>query len=230
MQSLLHNLEIIPRDIALYRQALTHKSYINESGKRSAVALLHNQRLEFLGDAVLGTVMAEYLYQKFPFYEEGKLTRMKSGLVCGETLTLVGNRIGLGNYLLLGKGEKSEGGKMRDSNIEDALEAFIAAIFLDRGMGAAKKFILRLWNTELNNTNFLERDPKSTLQEWLAKHKQTRPQYRLLEESGPDHQKIFTVGLFIYEQWQLSAKAASRKKAEQEAARLFLEQQNFSKK
>lgn len=211
-----------PKNIALLDQALTHKSYVNELGKKKRNAVGYNQRLEFLGDAVLGIIIAQYLYINFPTLDEGKLTKMESFLVCADTLTEIGNEISLGELLLLGKGELATGGSKRASNVADAMEAFIGALFLTFQFKTTNEIVLRLWKTHLQNID-VSHDYKSRLQEWLAKHEQTRPEYKMENSSGLDHKKIFTVGLYIRGELVQTAKGSNRKKAEQQAALLYLQ-------
>lgn len=216
-------------DLEKIDQSLTHKSYINEvrnkpGNKNPDIEILHNQRLEFLGDAVLGMIIARELYVLFPEEPEGSLTKKKSMAVCEPTLAEIGQKMEIGKYLLLGKGEISTGGRERSSNIADALEAILGAIYLDRGLPRVEKFILKNWQPYLQKKKIAEFsiDYKSTLQELLMQ-KKIRPEYRVLDAVGPDHNKIFIIGLFIEGKAICQAEAHSRKKAEQKAASIYLE-------
>lgn len=207
-------------DLSVFNLALTHKSYSNEFKKRKNI-VSSNQRLEFLGDAVLGLAIVHYLYLHYPNDDEGKLTKMKSVLVNSETLAEIAGQIDLGSYLLLGKGEQSGGGAQRSSNLADALEAVLGALFLTLSFEKVTKIILKLWKKHLNRIE-IHQDHKSTLQEWLVQKEQVRPEYKVLHEEGPDHQKTFTVGLFVGLELKQKGKGKNRKKAEQQAAYQYL--------
>ena len=214
-------------DLIFLNQALTHKSFVNEAKfikKSIDPSAASNQRLEFLGDAVLGMVIATALYRQFPNDNEGKLTKKKSMAVCEPTLAEVGKRLDIGRYLILGKGEMRTGGVSKSSNVADALEAIIGSIYLGLGFPSAENFILTHWKPYLadGKTAQFSIDHKSILQEMLVKQNNTRPEYRVLGTSGPEHNKTFEVGLFINGECTAVAKAQSRKKAEQKAALEYL--------
>ncbi len=215
-------------NVSFFHQALTHKSYVNElkSHLSTREADLSNQRLEFLGDAVLGMVVAAELYQKYPKENEGVLTKKKSMAVCEPTLAEIGRKLNIGNFLMLGKGEKNTGGKDKSSNIADALESIIGSIYLSAGYPEAQQFILRHWQPYINENRQAQFsiDHKSVLQEKLVKIDNTRPEYRVLSTSGPEHNKTFEIGLFIRGEQVSKASAQSRKKAEQKAALEYLNQ------
>ncbi|MBA7710771.1 Ribonuclease 3 [subsurface metagenome] len=209
-------------DPSLLEQALVHRSYINENPD---FALASNERLEFLGDAVLGLVVAEKLYQDFPHFTEGEMTKLRAALVCQNTLTRIARTIGLGDYLYLGKGEEASGGRRKSANLSRALEAVIGAIFLDQGSVTTSDFILRLFDKELEKVTSQGAgiDYKSRLQELIQAKGQSPPVYRVIEAVGPDHDRRFTIevragGVVLGE-----GSGKSKKTAETEAARSALE-------
>ena len=208
------------RNISLLQNALTHSSYANERWHNS---LLSNERLEFLGDSVLGMLVAEYLYRNFPDRPEGELTRMRADMVCEQTLAAVANRIGLGEHLLLGHGEEQGGGRGRNSILADAVESVIAACFLDGGMEAAlgivQKFILvEVPVKKLHNTDY-----KTALQELVQRKKNQTLIYALVGQSGPDHNKQFVVEVSLNGAMVGKGTGSSKKRAEQDAARAAIE-------
>jgi len=213
-------------DVTLIDQSLTHKSYANElkKQKRSLLHQFHNQRLEFLGDAVLGMVIARELYRLFPEANEGELTKRKSQAVCEPTLGEIAKKMQIGDYLLMGKGESSTGGNIRISNLADALEALIGCIFISNGFSHAEEFILTHWEPylSLSKSPRFSIDYKSHLQEHLVKDGKLRPEYRVLSTEGPEHNKEFLIGLFIKGVEVTRGLATSRKKAEQKAAYSYL--------
>ena len=208
------------QNITLLQNALTHSSYANEHWHDS---LKSNERLEFLGDSILGMVVAEFLYQTFPNRPEGELTRMRADMVCEQALADIAARLKLGQYLLLGHGEEQCGGRNRNSILADAVESVIAATFLDGGMAAAfkiiEKFVLcNVPKTQLHNVDF-----KTTLQEQVQKKKNQVLSYSLVGESGPDHDKRFTVAVSLNGEEIGRGEGSSKKRAEQDAARVALE-------
>ena len=203
-------------DTSLLIQALTHRS---AKGK-------HNERLEFLGDSILSFVIAELLYSKFPKANEGELTRMRSNLVRGVTLSEIARRFGLGQYLILGPGELKSGGHRRDSILEDVIEALIGAIYLDTGLDAAKAVILTWLENEIAQVNpqSQHKDPKTRLQEYLQGRKHTLPHYEVINTTGQSHNQEFTVKCVVEElSLEVVSKGTSRRKAEQAAALKILE-------
>lgn len=205
--------------------ALTHKSYSNEVRQGFDPGLdKHNQRLEFLGDSVLGLVIAHHFYASKRKTAEGGLTRLKAMTVCESALKRVADTLELGKMLRMGKGEVATGGLTRTSNLADAMEAVIGAIFLAAGFDAAQQFVLRHFREILDNPETVEgsRDFKSSLQEILAKHHQ-RPEYQLVAAEGPDHDKEFTIALVIAGEKKSQGVARTRKQAEQNAAQAYLE-------
>lgn len=207
------------QNITYLQNALAHSSYANERWHDS---LKSNERLEFLGDSILGMVVAEYLYRNFPDRPEGELTRMRADMVCETSLAAVANQIGLGQYLLLGHGEERFGGRERASILADAVESVIAASFLDGGMDAArgiiKQFILcNVPTKKLNNTDY-----KTALQELVQQKKNQVLSYVLVEESGPDHDKQFAVQVLCNGTVIGKGTGSSKKRAEQAAAQAAL--------
>ena len=208
------------RNISLLQNALTHSSYANE---RWHNPLASNERLEFLGDSVLGMVVAEYLFSHFQDRPEGELTRMRSDMVCEKTLAAVANRVNLGEHLLLGHGEEQGGGRKRDSILADAVESIIAASFLDGGMEAAKGIIQRFILSDVPVIKPHNMDYKTALQEQVQQKKNQVLTYHLVGESGPDHNKQFAVEVQLNGKPIGSGIGSSKKRAEQDAARMALE-------
>jgi ribonuclease III len=209
----------------LLTQALTHSSYANEN---PGTAPASNERLEFLGDAILGLIVAENLFLDFPAMAEGEMTRLRSILVKQETLARVAESIDLGDYLYLGKGEESSGGREKPANLARALEALIAAVYLDHGYEVTEQFVLEILDAELRRTLYQGTiiDYKSQLQEMLQAKAQQTPVYVLIETSGPDHDKKFTVEVKLGNEVLATGIGRSKKKAETEAARIALEKLN----
>ena len=208
------------KNIALLQNALAHSSYANERWHNS---LMSNERLEFLGDSILGMCVAEYLYCTFPDRPEGELTRMRADMVCEQTLANVAGRIGLGEHLLLGKGEEQGGGRTRNSILADAVESVIAATFLDGGMGAAKQFIQKYILVEVPVKKLHNVDYKTSLQELVQQKKNQVLSYALVGESGPDHDKHFEVEVSLNGKVVGSGSGSSKKRAEQSAAASAIE-------
>ncbi len=209
-------------NIALLEQAMVHSSYVNEN---PATAPIANERFEFLGDAILGFIVAEKLCQDFPELTEGEMTKLRSVLVCRETLACVAIAIKLGDYLYLGRGEEASGGRHKAANLAGALEAVIAAVFLDRGLAVTRKMVLKLLGGELQRVTEQDVgvDYKSRLQEFIQSKYQVTPAYRLVEAIGPDHSKLFTVEVMAGDVMLGRGSGKSKKVAEAEAARLALE-------
>ena len=197
----------------LLKQALTHSSYANEKHMEK---LSDNERLEFLGDAVLELTSSEFLYAHYPNRPEGELTKLRASIVCEPTLAMCTEAIHLGQFLFLGKGEDQTGGRKRKSVLSDALEAVIGAIYLDGGFANAKEFVEKFILTDIENKQLFY-DSKTILQEVVqGKHRQLS--YVLLEEVGPDHDKSFTVGVMIGNEQVSTGTGHTKKAAEQEAA------------
>ena len=207
-------------NITLLQNALAHSSYANERWHNS---LMSNERLEFLGDSILGMLVADYLYRTFPDRPEGELTRMRADMVCERALAKIAAQIGLGEHLLLGKGEEQGGGRSRDSILADAVESVIAACYLDGGMEAAKGFIDRFVLTRVPVSGLANADYKTALQELVQQKRNQLLVYSLVGESGPDHDKVFQVELTLNGSLIGRGSGGSKKRAEQEAARVALE-------
>ena len=199
---------------ALLEKALTHSSYSNEHrlGK-----LNNNERLEFLGDAVLEVVSSEFLYKKYPERPEGELTKQRASMVCEQTLALCARDLELGSYLLLGRGEDMTGGRERASVTSDAMEAMIGAIYLDGGFANAKEYIDRFILNDIENKQLFF-DSKTILQEIVQGEMECEPVYELTGEEGPNQNKKFTVQVLIREQVYGTGSGRTKKAAEQEAA------------
>lgn len=210
----------------LLEEALTHKSYSNERRSRDRT---QNERLEFLGDAVLSLVMSEYLAAEFPGSNEGGLSKLKAHLVSEASLAKAARRMKLGRLLRLGKGEELSKGREKHSLLADALEALIAAIYLDGGLEASRKFTLQVLGEELLATRAEQARPgmedyKTQLQEVCQKRYESLPQYETVRESGPDHEKVFEVELTIQGVMRGIGRGRSKKEAEQMAAKEALTQ------
>ena len=197
----------------LLRQALTHSSYANEKHMKK---LSDNERLEFLGDAVLELVSSDFLYKNYQKLPEGELTKLRASIVCEPTLALCAKELHLGEYLLLGKGEDQTGGRERKSILSDALEAVIGAIYLDGGFANAKEFVLKYIMTDIEHKQLFY-DSKTILQE-VVQGEHESLQYVMTEESGPDHNKSFTVEAHIDNVCLGIGSGHTKKAAEQEAA------------
>ena len=208
------------RNITLLQNALSHSSYANERWHDS---LKSNERLEFLGDSILGMLVADYLYRNFPDRPEGELTRMRADMVCERTLAAVANSLNLGKHLLLGKGEEQGGGRNRDSILADAVDSVIAACFLDGGMDAARKLIETFILCEVPVTRLSNADYKTAFQERVQQKKDQTIVYRLIGETGPDHDKTFQVEVLLNGQVVGTGNGSSKKRAEQDAARTAME-------
>ena len=208
------------RNITLLQNALTHSSYANEYWHNS---LMSNERLEFLGDSILGMVVAEHLYRNFPDRPEGELTRMRADMVCEQALAKIADRLLLGEHLLLGHGEAQGGGRTRASILADAVESVIAACFLDGGMEAARKFVENFILCDVPVTKLHNADYKTALQELVQQKKNQVLAYTLVGESGPDHNKQFTVMVSLNGKPLGQGSGSSKKRAEQEAARVAME-------
>ena len=202
------------RDRALLKLALTHSSFANEAYSRKKK---NNERLEFLGDAVLELTISEYLYKQYPEHMEGKLTKLRSSLVCEHTLAICARDIDLGSYLLLSKGENLMGGRERDSILSDAFEALIGAIYLDGGLEEVRVFITKNLLKDVED-KALFYDAKTILQEKVQSMNHAKLTYRLTGEKGPDHNKEFFVDALINDEPVGSGRGSSKKNAEQIAA------------
>jgi len=208
--------------------ALTHSSFANEKKNKGRCS---NERLEFLGDAVLNIVTSEYIYLNFPDLPEGEMTKMRAAIVCESSLKKCAVQISLGDFLFLGKGEENTGGRMRASILSDAFEALIGAVYLDGGLAEAKKFIYRTMNDYLNDiqNNGLFVDYKTQLQEQIQKNGSQRISYHILDEKGPDHDKTFVAQIKVEDEILGIGEGRSKKEAEQNAAKAALEKLKVSK-
>ena len=202
------------RDFSLLERAMMHSSYTNE---RSLPKYQCNERLEFLGDAVLELVSSEFLFKGSPKMPEGELTKTRASMVCEPSLALCARDIDLGSYLLLGKGEEATGGRMRDSVTSDAMEALIGAVYLDGGFTSAKEFIHRFVLTDLEDKKLFY-DSKTILQEMVQAQKSGEITYHLVSEQGPDHNKSFEVEVQIQGKGCGRGRGRTKKSAEQQAA------------
>lgn len=218
MEQLQNNLGYHFKNPALLARALTHSSYANERHVDTG----NNERLEFLGDSVLGFITAEYLFANHRDFPEGELTKLRAYAVCEKSLFSYAEEIGLGHYLKLGKGEERTGGRTRPSVLSDAFEAVIAAIYLDGGMDEAKKFVLRFVVPYVEAKPTFK-DYKTMLQEVVQKNQGETLEYVLVSETGPDHDKCFTVEVHLNSNVIGRGVGGSKKKAEQNAAKEALE-------
>lgn len=201
-------------DRSLLKKAMMHSSYINEKQLPKHEC---NERLEFLGDAVLELVSSEFLFHAHPDMPEGELTKTRASMVCEPSLVFCARELKLGEYLLLGKGEDATGGRQRDSVTSDAMEALIGAIYLDGGFANAKEFIHRFVLNDLEHRKLFF-DSKTILQEIVQAHFREHIQYELVNEEGPDHNKSFEVAVYIGRDCLGTGKGRTKKAAEQEAA------------
>ena len=208
------------QNITLLQNALAHSSYANERWHDS---LKSNERLEFLGDSVLGMVVAEHLFRSFPDRPEGELTRMRADMVCEQALAQIAEKLSLGKHLMLGNGEEQGGGRARASILADAVESVIAACFLDGGIQAAKAFIEQFVLCNVPVSRLHNVDYKTALQELVQQKKNQTLSYALTGESGPDHDKRFTVAVSLNGSVVGEGIGSSKKRAEQEAARAAIE-------
>lgn len=211
------------RDRSLLTLAFIHRSYINEHREVAQ----HNERLEFLGDSILGLLAAEYLYHYFPDYPEGELSYLRSRLVEASSCGNYVQKMDLSKYLLLGKGEKMNDGRGRESILADLFEAIIGAVYLDGGIEAAKKFLFENFSHEIESTIATPlANWKALLQDYCQKKYQQPPCYRVLEESGPDHNKKFVIAVMVADKEYGRGVGASKKEAQQSAAAHALETLN----
>ncbi len=211
------NIDYNFKNIDYLKTALSHTSYVNENKRSKGYS---NERQEFLGDSVLSLVVSDYLFKHYSHFPEGELTKIRASLVCEKTLSQFAGKISLGDFLLLGKGEDSAGGRKKPSILADAFEALIAAIYLDSGLKSAADFVLKFiidFIDKKEKNVFI--DYKTILQEIVQKNPDERLSYRLAGETGPDHDKIFTIELILNNNVFSKAAARSKKSAEQLAAK-----------
>lgn len=213
-QSFLEEQSVPCQDLELMVTALTHPSYAQESN-----SITNNQRLEFLGDAVLNFVVAEYLYTRYPHQAEGELTKIRARVVCEPALSKVASQLNLGKYLLLGKGEEKSGGRNRQSILADAMEAVIGAVYMDQGYETARRFILEHLEEDIQKTEAGDHyDYKSRLQELVQGKNRDNVTYSILEETGPAHDRTFVAGVYYQDRLLATGVGHSKKEAQQSAA------------
>lgn len=205
----------------LLEEALTHRSYLNEVKEK----VPSNERMEFLGDSILSFIVSDYLFSKYPDFNEGKLTNLRSLLVNTKMLAQLAQECDLGSKLRLSKGEEESGGRVNPSLLADTFEAFLGALFLDKGIEEVKKF---LYITVIPRADdFIQKnmlkDPKSRLQEYIQSKKQGSPMYRVTQEEGPAHARKFTVGVFVNEELLGEGAGKSKQEAEEQAAKVALD-------
>ena len=219
-------IKIVFKNKDLLKQAFVHRSYINEN---PAVGLSHNERLEFLGDAVLELIVTDFLYKKYPTYTEGELTALRSALVNAVIISEVATGIGMNDYLLLSRGEAKDNGKARQYILANTYEAYIGALYLDQGYAVVDEFVHKtlLPQTEEIVNKKLWRDAKSLVQEKAQEFVNVTPAYKVLSESGPDHDKHFTVGIYFGSKLIAEGKGKSKQEAEQKAAEAALKVKNW---
>ena len=224
-QTFLQEQSVPCQNLDLMTTALTHPSYAQESN-----LITNNQRLEFLGDAVLSFVVAEYLYTHYPQQAEGELTKIRARVVCEPALSKVARQLNLGKYLLLGKGEEKSGGRNRQSILADAVEAVIGAVYLDQGYEAARDFILEYLEEDIQKTEAGDHyDYKSRLQELVQGKYRDNVSYSILEETGPAHDRTFVAGVFYQDRLLATGKGHSKKEAQQNAASKVLNDKQLLK-
>lgn len=215
-------LHITFKDKNLLKQAFVHRSYLNEN---SGLSTGHNERLEFLGDAVLELIVTDYLYRMYPNAPEGELTAYRSALVNAQIIGTKAEELGMNECLLLSRGESKDTGKARLHILANTFEAFVGALYIDQGYDKVSEFILQtlLPHTDEIVRKKLWRDPKSLVQEKAQEYEHVTPQYKVLNESGPDHDKKFTVGIYFGAELIAQGKGKSKQEAEQLAARAAVE-------
>ena len=211
------------RNQSLLRAALTHSSFANENKK---TGILSNERLEFLGDSVLGMKVAELIFSGNPDMPEGQMTRLRADLVCEKSLAALAATLNLGDYLLLGRGEDKGGGRRRPSILADALEAVLAAVFLDGGFKPVERFIVNYMGSRINPRILENTDYKTSLQEAVQEKAGNTLSYHVTDENGPDHMKIYTVEVQLNGRFIGQGEGKSKKEAEQAAARAALAEFN----
>ncbi|HMV45850.1 MAG TPA: ribonuclease III [Leptospiraceae bacterium] len=218
LKDLIKHIKIPFQDLVLLNSAFTHKSFLNETHMEYE----DNERLEFLGDSALSLVVSSYLYQRFPKDREGKLSKVKSRIVSGAVLSKIAIQLGLNRYLLLGKGEKANGGDTNRSNLENVLEALLGAIYLEHGIQAVADFILPHVGNIVDNELHSYKDHQTALQEFCQKKFKFIPDYELIAEEGPDHNKVFKVKVSIKNVGEKIGMGNSKQKARQDAASKML--------
>ncbi len=221
LNTLQETIGVFFKEVSLLKLSLAHSSYVNEKPKAANGS---NERLEFLGDAILGYVVAEKLYRDFPELTEGEMTKFRAALVCRDALVRLARSVNLGSYLYLGRGEEASGGRQKEANLAGALEAVIAAVYLDQGLAVARDFVLKLLGDDLGRVSGLgvDTDYKSQLQEIIQSKRHIAPTYRTVEVAGPDHDQNFTVEVMVEGTVVGRGSGKSKKLAETEAAHAAL--------
>ena len=214
-KELCKNIDYSFQNSDLLEQALIHSS-LKSSGANN------NQRMEFLGDRILGFVISDYLFYRYPNWREGDLALNYNSLVCKETCSDIAQHIGLGRSLIMGKSESKHGGRLKKAILADALEALISAVYLDSDFSTVKKLILKLWISKLNNVGDIELDPKTALQQWIQSKRGGLPNYTDLKREGFDHDPLFHVEVKLENGLAATGKAKSKRKAQQNAAQKLL--------
>lgn len=207
------------KDIKLLETALTHSSYANEHNMKTTE---NNERLEFLGDAIVSLIVSRYLYKKYPHYPEGELTKIRASVVCESSLAFIAKQINLGDFLLLGKGEEATGGRERESILGDASEALVGAVYMDSDFETTSRLLLDKFENDLVHAvarGSLFIDYKTDLQENLQKKKRVKIEYSVAKEEGPDHSKVFHINVLIDDNVVGKGSGRNKKEAEQMAAK-----------
>lgn len=216
LKQLQTELKLAFRNPDILRQAFTHASYVNE---HRSLHHKDNERLEFLGDAVLELAVSEYLFEKYPNRPEGELTKLRASIVCESSLVGFAERLEFGSYVLLGKGEEQTGGRMRPALLADVFEAFIGALYLDLGMDKVREFLrVHMFPNLPNQGRLLTADYKTFLQEHAQQHSLGSPEYRIVDERGPAHEREFVAEVYLHERLLGRGAGRSKKEAEQQAA------------
>ncbi|VBB05654.1 ribonuclease iii [Lucifera butyrica] len=225
LRALAATLQVDFTDLSLLHQALVHTSYANECKLHP---FCHNERLEFLGDAILDLIISDYLFRTYPQLPEGELTKARAMIVCEPSLAKRARELRIGDYLFLGKGEELSGGRERISILADTFEAIIGAIYLDRGLEQARSFVLNQLQEMLSliEKGDYKKDYKTLLQEVVQKNSDSKIHYEVLEEHGPDHDKVFKIGVLVNSQCLGEGSGKSKKEAEQRAAQQALDYLN----
>ena len=207
---------------ALLMEAMTHSSYANEHKEMKGI---YNERIEFLGDAVLELTISDWLFRQFPHFQEGQLTKLRAQIVCEDSLSLLAKECSLNKYLLLGKGETMSGGREKPAILCDVFEAFIGALYLDKGVNEVQRFLNLVIIPKIKNGRYeLITDFKTELQEYLQQNGTVHIRYELIKEEGPSHDKVFTVQLIVDGKKYNTASGKTKKAAEQMAAKLTMEE------
>ena len=207
---------------ALLVEAMTHSSYANEHKEMKGI---YNERIEFLGDAVLELIISDWLFRQFPHFKEGQLTKLRAQIVCEDSLSMLAKECSLNEYMLLGKGETLSGGREKPAVLCDVFEAFVGALYLDKGMEEVQRFLDQVIVPKIKNGRYeLITDFKTELQEYLQQNGTVHIRYELIKEEGPSHDKVFTVQVSVDGKKYKTASGKTKKAAEQMAAKLTMEE------